>query len=136
MFNHISWGNYWSILIICVILYYGYVLLVYYRSDLIRRFRPAPRAERELNQKENEGDSVLPVVISMTDEMKAYLEQSAESGISKFEIISGLQQISKKYKDVKDSPYQNYAVKSLMEFTKENKVQFSEEEIRRVVNSQ
>lgn len=133
MMNNISWGSYWSVVIICVILYYGYVLLVYYRSDLTKRFQPAPQVARELNQKESSENSLLPAVISMTDEMKAWLEQIANTGATKPEIIFGLQQIAKKYK-IKDSPYQNYAVKSLLEFENKNKsvVHLSEEEFRQV----
>lgn len=133
MINNISWGDYWFTLLILTLIYYVYVLLVYYRSNLVRRIQPAFFSRRPEVSSSSDDDELLPVVQSLTDEMIAYLEQASKADAVKPEIIFALQRIAKKYKEVKESPYQS-SVNRLLQFECENKcaVHLSEEEIKQV----
>ena len=145
MVNNISWGSYWSVLFIAVIIYYAYVLLVYYRGDLRTRltgknnllpagnFKPTHLPNQEQSDSESNDQELLPVVQLLTDEVTAYLEQASHAGAVKPEIIFALKQITKKYGSVKTSPYQT-AVNSLLQFECGSKcaVHLSEAEIRQV----
>jgi hypothetical protein len=143
MVNNITWGSYWSVLIVCTIIYYAYVLLVNYRSDLRKRlagkpsslsaghFQPAPPIIKQQSHSESGEDELFPVVQSLTDEMTAYLEQAGHA--VKDEIIFGLQQIFKKYRVILNSAYQD-AIEKLLLFECENKnaVHLSDAEIKQV----
>ena len=134
MVNNISWGSYWFVLFIAVIIYYAYVSLVYYRGDLRKLLNgksnllPAGDFHSESND-----EQLLPVVQLLTDEVTAYLEQASYADALKPEIIFALQQITKKYESVKTSPYQN-AVNSLLQSECGSKcaVHLSEAEIKQV----
>jgi len=145
MVNNISWGSYWSVLTIMVIIYYAYVLLVYYRDDLRNRlagkngrlsagsFQPTFSVKEMQGHHENGDDELLPVVQSFTDEMTAYLGQAAYAKAGKPEIIFALQQIAKKYEKIKNSSHQQ-AVNKLIQFECEDRcaVHLKEEEIKQV----
>jgi len=132
MVNNISWGSYWSVLTVLLTVYYAYVLLKYYRSDLRLRFQPALHITKKQCHDET-GEAILPVVQSFSDEMTAYLEQASQTKAGKNEIIFALQQIAKKYSTIKDSTYQP-AMNGLIVFEAKDKcaVHLSEEEIRQV----
>ena len=130
---NISWAQYWSVIIVSLILYYGFVLVVYYRSDLLLRFQPGVSLKQAKKNFNTDDDPLLPVVQSLTDEMTAYLEQAANKRAVKEEIIFAMQQLTSKYKGIKDTRYQN-AVNSLLQFECGSKcaVHLDEEEIRQV----
>jgi hypothetical protein len=130
MINNISWGSYWSALTVLLIIYYGYVLLRYYRKDLYGRMVASPSIQMG---KEVEGEISLPIVQGLTDEITAYLEQASNAGTKKQEIVFALQQIVLKHKSLKNSEYQS-AVNSLIQFECKEKcaIHLSEEEIGQV----
>lgn len=143
--NNISWGSYWSALTIMVIIYYAYVFLVYYRSDLRNRlagkdgrlsagsFQPTHLGKEDQEHFEKGGDELLPVLQSIIDEMVAYLGQAAYANAGKPEIIFALQQIAKKYGEIKITTHWQ-AVNKLVQFECKDKcgVHLNEEEIQQV----
>ena len=143
MFNNISWTSYWSVLSVLTIIYYAYVLLVYYRSDLRNRlagkishssvghFPPSQPLTQHQSHRVSGEDELFPAVQSLTDEMKAYLEQAGHA--LKEEIIFGLQKIFKKYRVLLNSSYQE-AIENLLLLECETKsaVHLSDEEIKQV----
>ncbi len=137
MVNNISWGSYWSVLIILTVIYYAYVLWVYYRSDIFQRLAVqkaiAPASPLTTFSQDQSKDELFPVVQSFTSEMSAYLEQASYARAAKNEIIFGLQQIAKKHPGIKDSQYQP-AINSLIIFESKDKcaVSLSEEEVGQV----
>ena len=104
MFNNISWGGYWSVLSILVVIYYLYVFLVYYRND-IRNFQTIKKVGHFQHETGDEG--ILHMVQSLIDEVTAYLYQAAQGAAIKQEIIFAMQQIIKKYPGIKFTPHEN-----------------------------
>jgi hypothetical protein len=145
MFNNISWASYWSALFIATTIYYTYVLIVYYRSDIFswlnNRTRgfpathsPAESLANHLQETQQINDEkIMRIVQSFTDEVTAYLEQAARARSLKPEIIFALKQITKKFGSIKDTPYEN-VVNSLLQFEVASKcgIDLSEAEIRQV----
>ena len=131
MINNISWGSYWSALTVLLFLYYGYVLIRYYRKDLYGRV-VASSSSIQMG-KEVENETPLPIVHALTDEITAYLEQASNAGAKKQEIVFALQQIALKHKSLKNSEFQS-AINSLIQFECKDKcaIHLSEEEIRQV----
>lgn len=146
MLNNISWASYWYAIVISSVLYYGYVLLVYYRNVIVQRFQSTQtespkRSNRktELTKQDhyiNDDDSLLPVVQSLSNEITAYLEEAASNGTIKAELIFSLQQIVGKYADLQSSPYTN-SISKLIKFECRDKcaIYLDDEEVRQVWNS-
>ena len=130
MFNSISWGGYWSVLSILVVIYYLYVLLAYYRTD-IRNLQTKKITRHGHHENDNEG--ILYIVQAISDEMKAYIEQAAHAGALKSEIIFAMQQIIKKYPGLKFTPHENN-INNLIQSECKDKCAFflSAEEIKQV----
>ena len=143
MANNISWGSYWSVLVFLTVIYYAYVLLVYYRSELRKLLaggtsvlparnsqRPPPLTDQPKHD-ENGGDHLFPMVQSLTDEMSAYMEQTGH-GLRE-EIIFGLQRIFKKHNSILNTSYQE-AIESLLIAECENKcaIRLNDEEVKQV----
>ena len=156
MINNISWTSYWCVLIILVIIYYGLILLKYYRSELrnllsgrssllsaghFQVTRPEPTLKGNNHQDEvlhdshhsNGDNELLPIVQSLTDEITAYMEQAGHAGAAKGEIINALQHLIKKYPGIKFTPYQE-PISNLLKSECENKcsVHLSTEDTRQV----
>ena len=107
MLHSISWGSYWSALLILLIIYYGYVALKYYSGQLFQK----QGAQR--NEDPETDDALLPEVRSLTDEITAYCQQAAQTNAVKPEIIYALQRIIKKYPSIINSAYQSSVSKLL-----------------------
>ena len=130
MINNISWGSYWSALTVLLIIYYGYVLLRYYRKDIGGRLAASPSIQMD---REVKNETSLPIVQALTDEITAYLEQASNAGTKKLEIVFALKQIALKHKSLRNSEYQS-ALNSLIQFECKEKcaIHLSEEEIGQV----
>lgn len=144
MVNNISWGSYWSVLAILTILYYAYILLVYYGSELrnrlagkssvlpARHFKSSSPLARH-DHHVGGADELLPVMQSLTDEVSAYLEQAAYSKAGKPEVLFALQQMVKRYPVICNTSYQE-SINKLLQFEAENKcaIHLNEVEIKQV----
>ncbi|RYE57456.1 MAG: hypothetical protein EOP48_05755 [Sphingobacteriales bacterium] len=143
MVNNINWGSYWSVLIPLTLIYYAYVLLIYYGSDIRNLLagkssiltsrnsqQAAPITESPIRD-ENNGDQLFPAVQSLTDEMNAFMDQAGHD--SKDVIIPGLQRIFQKYKRVSETPYQE-AIENLLIIECETKcaIRLNEAEVRKI----
>jgi hypothetical protein len=78
-------------------------------------------------------DELFPLAQTLTGEISAYLEQAQYAKSGKPEILFGLQQIAKRYKEIKSTNYEP-AINSLIVFESKDKcaVSLSEGEIRQV----
>jgi len=130
MINNISWTSYWQAIAIILLFYYGFILFVYYRKDLLKILagnknqlsagvlQPTPLKDLSADrQHQNEfvkdrlaeaddSKELMPVVQSLIDETVAYMEQAGHAGAVKEEIVFSLQQIIKKYPVVKFTAHQ------------------------------
>lgn len=144
MINNISWASYWQAIVITLLTYYGFVLYLFYRKDILnlfvrnqRRFALQPiqstqnknQATDRANQNEiietilsgpDEDGELLPILQSLIDEVVAYMDQVSYSKPAKEEIIFSLQQIIKKYPQVKLTSHLP-AINNLLKFECENK---------------
>ncbi len=94
MLNKFSWGSDWSVLMFLLIIYYGYVLVIY-RSSVkgLLTFGKGGHVE----DTDHEGDSPQASVQPLQDEVHTFLERAANKKIIKDEIVFGLCRIVQKY---------------------------------------
>ncbi|MFC0773335.1 hypothetical protein [Terrimonas alba] len=114
MLYQISWSNYWSAVIISIIVYYVIICWKYYRDDLSSLLTSRPglynvEIDKTLSAipltADKHHDSSGTMLQPATDELKACLEQLAIDKSNKNEILRSLQQIVRKYPLLKDSQY-------------------------------
>ena len=102
MFNNISWAEYALALTVCMLLYYGLVLLVYYRKDILHQFSkpvnqttgtqpanitdPSPAAA-ELSLRETHAESLPELLLSL----QALIRTASTKGYQKEELLLSLQ---------------------------------------------
>jgi hypothetical protein len=121
MLSSISWGHYFSVVLISLICYYAYVGYKYFRWEIlaligIKKVEQgvAPIAVADLKKqfvseshsdylpKEVTDTDFTPVINAFEDEVKAFL-QEAGNGIDKAFLLTALQQICQKYPVLKSS---------------------------------
>ncbi len=144
MINNISWASYWQVIVITLLIYYGFVLYLFYRKDILnlvigiqRRLlvepiqgTPNKNPATDRNHRDeiietilstrDEAEELSPILQSLIDEVVAYLDQASYSKASKEEITFSLQQIIKKYPQPKLTSHQP-AINKLLKFECENK---------------
>src|SRR5688572_13431793 len=109
MFSNISWQDYLVALLIILIIYYGYVFLVYFRKDLLVPVRPDQRQSgdsKEMFREEEENALLFSTVHDLMEELKEVFQAAAEKKFPKEELFLGLQAKLKKYKKLKGTAFQ------------------------------
>lgn len=124
MLKSISWSDYLATLTFLLVVYYVYVVLRYYRLELLKIIGiqkvdkelvqfpmtalnandAAPVAERALMNTPVNID-ITPVVDAFLAEAEAYLEQASIDKTLKQEILYGLQRISARYPVLSNPDY-------------------------------
>ena len=123
MFNSITWGQYLFAVTLLLVLYYAFVGFKYFRWEILSLIgikkvdndtivippvtstRPEENHEDYLPKPPQTTDT-SPMVQPFTDEVQAYLNQT-DNGISKHELIDGLQQLFEKHPVVQNAEYRN-----------------------------
>jgi hypothetical protein len=105
MFTEISWSSYVTIVIVLLVIYYLFIGLRYYRTELFRIFAgrkiPADAVKEEVPEKKN----IFQLTRSLSDEIQAYLDEAGRNTLHKEEVITSLQSLLAKYPSVTDSPF-------------------------------
>lgn len=105
----ITWSSYLSGITYGLLGYYSIVLLLFYRKELIGKLRPANTRQPA---SVNDGLSTkgnLPAsengaaMVSLVDEIHAYIIQAGASPIEKTELMFGLKKLLDKHPPVEDS---------------------------------
>ena len=126
MFNSITWGQYLFVVTLLLVLYYVFVGFKYFRREILSLIGIKkvdndtivipPITSRRLEEnhedylpKPPQKTDTSPMVQSFTDEVQAYLNQT-ENGISKHELIDGLQQLIEKYPAAQNVEHRNELV--------------------------
>jgi hypothetical protein len=127
MFNSITWGQYLSAIIFLLIIYYAVIVSKFYRWEILNVFgirkvedgtmsTPSLYNLRNFVSPENPEDyfpkpaleiDISPLVQSFKDEVKAFVQGSENTEITKDEIINSLNIIFLKYPALKDADCRN-----------------------------
>lgn len=120
MIHNISWADFFTTVVIAVLVYYAMVVYACYRQDLgqlvNRKPMGAAQAAGRINQPSlfepqdpefrlPPNDSAERMVYDCVDEVNAFLEQAKAQRCTKENLIPSLQRILKKYPQVKTSDY-------------------------------
>ena len=126
MFNQISWSDYWTVVLLSLVIYYSYVAWVN-RSALFTRRLTSPPALPESS------DEMFPQADACSQELDAYLEQLSYGKPSRNELILGIHQVIKKYPSLPGTNYEA-ALSQLIGFSAKDKcgIHLSDEDIRQV----
>jgi hypothetical protein len=162
MFYNISWQGYWTFLAVSVVLYYLFVAIFFYASDLKRWVKakalvmpfgsPAqtdvvvvdakpsknpPEASVETAQpapvfKDDEEGLPLPVQ-ALVDEIQAFMAVAADRHLTKNAILQSLSSLVQKYPGLAHSPYRP-GIEQIIQFTTEHicSIHLSAEEVEHV----
>ena len=124
MFNSIAWGQYFSSIILLLIIYYILIGFWFYKWEILRIIGIRKVEDDSLNTtaalsnlkefaaSENNEDylpkssleiDISPLVQSFTDEVTAFVQGADEGEITKEEIINSLQAICTKYPAIKNA---------------------------------
>ena len=128
MFNSITWGQYFSAIILLLIIYYILIGLRFYKWEILnimgirkvdddslnttaalsnlKEFVASENHENYLPKPPLEID-ISPLVQSFTDEVTAFVQGADEAEITKEEIINSLQAIRSKYPAIKKADCRN-----------------------------
>jgi hypothetical protein len=119
MLINVSWASYWTVLSICLLVYYAYVGFRYFRFP----FSTFVSSNEEYGSHSS----------SFAKEAEAYLCAIGNKQIARPELIYGLQRIALKYKDVPEGEDRNELTKLILFLCKDKcAVTLSEEELKRV----
>lgn len=124
MFNSITWGQYFSAIILLLIFYYILIGFRFYKWEILsiigirkvddvslnttaalsnlKEFASSENHENYLPKSSLEID-ISPLVQSFTDEVTAFVQEADEAEITKEEIINSLQVICSKYPAIKNA---------------------------------
>lgn len=133
MFNSITWGQYFSAVVLLLVLYYAFIGFKYFRWEILSVIG-IKKVENEAIaistvanfkksfENENHEDylpkpdlevDISPVVQSFTDEIKAYL-QEADNGIAKDDLLHSIRAIVIKYPVLKSVDYKPELVQFIL----------------------
>lgn len=127
MFNSITWEQYFSTIIILLLIYYTVLVFKFYKWEIlaaigIRKVDHAALGTVSLSglkkyvSQENDVDyqpkpsteiDISPLVQSFKDEVAAFLQQAGEIEITKEQITNSLQSICSKYPAIKNADCRN-----------------------------
>ena len=123
MFNSVTWGQYFSAIIILLILYYTVIIFKYYKWEILAaigirkvdnatlnsfslsglRNYVSSENDEDLQPKQSMEIDISPLVQSFSDEVAAFLHEAGEAEITKEEIINSLKSICSKYSAIKNA---------------------------------
>ena len=128
MFNSITWGQYFSAIILLLIIYYILIGFMFYKWEILsiigirkvdddslnitaalsnlKEFAASENHENYLPKPNLEID-ISPLVQSFTDEITAFVQGADEAEITKDQIINSLQTICTKYPVIKNADCKN-----------------------------
>lgn len=146
MLKTISWENYWIFILMISVGYYIVICSIYYQVEikdiLSGRFNMFPKTKskkqsffKNKNQSglENEGShehDLLPVINQFVEEIKYSLNQAAENNLIKQELLYSLQQLAKKYTNIKATSFQSFITHYiLVECSNYSSIHLSEEDL-------
>jgi hypothetical protein len=126
MFSNISWLEYLTFIAVSALIYYVFVLVTYYRYDLLQTIKAKqPASVNTLNftadSIHQSGSPVIgedfqskmmevsqsQIVQSLIDEVRAYLEEARRDETSKEVLLQCLSLIAGKYPSLANSEYRN-----------------------------
>ena len=124
MFNSITWGQYFSTVILLLVIYYILIGFMFYKWEILsimgirkvdddslsttaalsnlKEFAASENHENYLPKPNLEID-ISPLVQSFTDEVSAFVQGADETEITKEQIINSLQVICLKYPAIKNA---------------------------------
>lgn len=134
----ITWSNYVGVLIAVLGVYYGIVLLLYYRKKKkpVSQLRPSVSGkanvvrpvDKVLFPEDRKSDPAFDAangapVHSLVDELQAYVAQAGKEQEGREEVLSALQGIIQKYPHIPGSIFQS-GINNLIEVIVENNCGF------------
>lgn len=105
----ITWSSYLSGVTFGLLGYYTIILLLFYRKELMGKFRPANTRLATSGTNGLSATVNLPAsetgaaVVSLVDEIHAYIIQAGASPIAKSELMFGLKKLLDKHPPVEDA---------------------------------
>lgn len=124
MLHNISWSSYLLTILIVLVAYYTALCLKYYKAEINdilggrynifsktnlsnQNTLPAHHQKGLSNEQLNEHD-LFPVINQFVDEIKYFLAQAALNNLINQEVLYSLQQLAKKYFQIKGSSFQAF----------------------------
>jgi|GEM_PF-3312421 len=120
MLSSFTWGDYFETLLYVLPLYYGYVLIVYYREELkslmggrtfsMLSLHKGPSTESATDTEKpvfHQEGSHTALIHHIRDELTAFLSAAGQNRFAKEDILLSLQHLLQKYPLVNGSPYQH-----------------------------
>ena len=158
MLERISWGQYWVAVLILSAIYYFILLMLLFQKGMLTRqkgLQPVKPREAETIQQtglsSNEriplektireddeeiiisNDSLMPLVHDYVQELKEFITDIAGRSYVKEEVIMGLQIITRNYKKLDGSPYQQSINDFILHQSEENcSIHLSAEDLKRI----
>lgn len=110
MFSSVSWQEYLISVLLFLIVYYGYIIIVYFRKDLkssrnVSTHTPA-NVSKDMFREDEDHALLFSLVHDLMGEIKQVFEISATKKLQTEELIMALQPIVKKYKKLKGTAFQ------------------------------
>lgn len=106
----VTWSTYLSIVAVALLVYYGFVVLVFFRKELFGRLRPvATKVDTSRVFLAAETDPAPPPILGirpLLDEVEAYVLQAVDSEMEASEFIEGVRRIIAKYPPLEDPAVQ------------------------------
>lgn len=146
MLKNISWSSYLIFMLIVLIIYYIIICLKYYkseikdilsgRSNMFSKLKSgnakifAARNQNRLHHDQSHERDLFSVVNQLTEEINDSLKQAAANNLIKEELIYSLQQLAKKYFQIKGTPFQSFISNYvLVESANYSSIHLSEEDL-------
>lgn len=127
MFYSITWEQYFSAIIILLLIYYTVIVFKFYKWEILAaigirkadnatvnplslsglRNYISPEKDENYQPKQSMEIDISPVVQLFNDEVAAFLQQTDEVEITKEQIINSLQSIFSKYPAIKNADCKN-----------------------------
>ena len=161
MLERISWGQYWWAIVIVSAIYYLILLVLLYQKGMLLKLKekriqgikdqPGTSSTQQSTlfanydipletsfQEDGEeitiaNDSLMPVVYNHVQEIKEFITDIANRSYVKEEIIMGLQIITRNYKKLYGSPYQQSVNDFILNKCEEScAIHLSAEDLKRI----
>lgn len=146
MLKNISWTSYLIFMLIALIGYYITICLKYYkaeirdivsgRSNLFSKIKSgnqkafAARSQIKLPNEQTDEHDLFPLINQFSEDIKILLAQAAANNLIKQEVIYALQQLGKKYFQIKATPFQSFITNYiLVESSNYSSIHLSEEDL-------
>lgn len=98
MFKQISWNSYLIMVLLLTIVYYLFIVLKYYRNDVIKLIYGKNLLSRNISN--NEVDQ--PLLQSFSSEIKAFIYEAGKDQLNIRDMMPSLQILIRKYPGIRD----------------------------------